>query len=61
MNDAVFGDFQVQLYFRMYLLCSIMHFAFRRYSGADINIVVRDAMMAPVRKVQTATHFKKAG
>lgn len=29
------------------------------YSGADINIVVRDAMMAPVRKVQTATHFKK--
>jgi len=29
------------------------------YSGADIAIVVRDALMQPVRKVQTATHFKK--
>lgn len=29
-----------------------------RYSGADISIVVRDALMEPVRKVQTATHFK---
>ena len=27
------------------------------YSGADINIVVREALMQPVRKVQTATHF----
>lgn len=29
------------------------------YSGSDIAIVVRDAMMQPVRAVQTATHFKK--
>lgn len=28
------------------------------YSGADISIVVRDALMEPVRKVQSATHFK---
>eukprot|EP00124_Ichthyophonus_hoferi_P004620 Ihof_evm1s532 gene=Ihof_evmTU1s532 len=29
------------------------------YSGADINVVVRDALFQPVRKVQMATHFKK--
>ncbi|KAF6776963.1 hypothetical protein AHF37_03531 [Paragonimus kellicotti] len=29
------------------------------YSGADIAIVAREAMMMPVRKVQTATHFKR--
>lgn len=29
------------------------------YSGADISIVVREALMLPVRVVQNATHFKK--
>ncbi|TKR92650.1 hypothetical protein L596_007264 [Steinernema carpocapsae] len=29
------------------------------FSGHDVSIVVRDALMQPVRKVQTATHFKR--
>jgi len=29
------------------------------FSGADISVLVRDSLMQPVRKVQTATHFKK--
>uniref|UniRef100_A0A8B9FN76 AAA+ ATPase domain-containing protein n=1 Tax=Amazona collaria TaxID=241587 RepID=A0A8B9FN76_9PSIT len=29
------------------------------YSGADISTIVQDALMQPVRKVQSATHFKK--
>jgi len=29
------------------------------FSGADIGILIRDAIMQPVRKVQSATHFKK--
>ena len=29
------------------------------YSGSDIAIVVRDALMQPVRKVLNATHFKE--
>uniref|UniRef100_A0A672HH96 vesicle-fusing ATPase n=1 Tax=Salarias fasciatus TaxID=181472 RepID=A0A672HH96_SALFA len=29
------------------------------YSGADVSIIVRDALMQPVRKVQCATHFKR--
>jgi len=34
-------------------------FAAPRYSGADIAVLVRDALMEPVRKVQQATHFKQ--
>ena len=29
------------------------------YSGADIGIVTRDAIMQPLRKVQGATHFRQ--
>jgi vacuolar protein-sorting-associated protein 4 len=29
------------------------------YSGHDIAVVVKDALMQPVRKIQAATHFKK--
>ena len=30
-----------------------------KFSGADISVLVRDALYQPVRKVQNATHFKK--
>jgi len=29
-----------------------------RYSGADINILIRDACFEPIRNAQNATHFK---
>lgn len=29
------------------------------YSGSDISIAVQDALLQPVRKIQTATHYKK--
>ncbi|KAJ1728905.1 Vacuolar protein sorting-associated protein 4 [Coemansia biformis] len=29
------------------------------YSGSDIAVIVRDALMQPIRKVQLATHFKR--
>ena len=29
------------------------------YSGADVGLVVREAIMKPIRKIQSATHFKK--
>jgi len=29
------------------------------YSGADLGVVVRDAIYEPVRKVQAATHFRR--
>lgn len=30
-----------------------------RYTGADISVAIRDALMEPVRRIQSATHFKK--
>ncbi|ODV95365.1 hypothetical protein PACTADRAFT_50099 [Pachysolen tannophilus NRRL Y-2460] len=29
------------------------------YSGHDVAVSVRDALMQPIRKIQTATHFKR--
>lgn len=29
------------------------------YSGADIHVLVKDALMEPIRKIQTSTHFKR--
>lgn len=29
------------------------------YSGSDISIIVQDSLMQPIRKVQSATHFKR--
>jgi vacuolar protein-sorting-associated protein 4 len=29
------------------------------YSGSDINVLVRNALMEPIRIIQMATHFKK--
>lgn len=31
------------------------------YSGHDIAVVVKDALMQPIRKIQSSTHFKKIG
>ncbi|KAI9654707.1 MAG: Vacuolar protein sorting-associated protein 4 [Alyxoria varia] len=45
--------------------CELDAKAFRRlaelsegYSGSDVSIAVQDALMQPVRKIQTATHYK---
>ena len=29
------------------------------FSGSDINVLIRDALMQPIRKIQMATHFKR--
>ena len=36
----------------------IIHYIYR-YSGSDICIIVKDAMMEPIRKCQRAKKFKK--
>jgi vacuolar protein-sorting-associated protein 4 len=30
------------------------------FSGSDVNVVVKDVLMEPVRKTQEATHFRRA-
>lgn len=30
------------------------------FSGSDVNVVVKDVLMEPVRKTQEATHFRQA-
>ena len=30
------------------------------FSGSDVNVVVKDVLMEPVRKTQEATHFRHA-
>ncbi len=30
------------------------------FSGSDVNVVVKDVLMEPVRKTQEATHFRCA-
>ncbi|KAF8541923.1 P-loop containing nucleoside triphosphate hydrolase protein [Trichophaea hybrida] len=46
--------------------CELVHADFRTlaemsegFTGSDISIVAQDALMQPVRKIQTATHYKK--
>lgn len=41
------------------LLEHLLSFICYRYSGSDIAVVVRDALMQPVRKVLGAEHFKQ--
>jgi SpoVK/Ycf46/Vps4 family AAA+-type ATPase len=30
------------------------------FSGSDINVIVKDVLMEPIRKTQEATHFRRA-
>jgi len=41
------------------VLAKVVLYAYYRYSGSDIAVIVRDALMQPVRKVLSATHFKE--
>ena len=45
----------MSIFLRVVLACAQPHF---RYSGSDIAVVVRDALMQPVRKVLSAMYFK---
>lgn len=48
----------MSIYQMCFTFCVNVNFCYFRYSGSDIAVVVRDALMQPIRKVQTATHFK---
>ena len=34
-------------------------FTIRSYSGADIGVVCREALLRPIRRLGSATHFKR--
>lgn len=42
----------------MQMLTGMVMFSYR-FTGSDIVIVVRDALMEPIRTVQKATHYMK--
>lgn len=65
-NELLPGDYKI-LSERTDGYCSTCFFTLHdlrlgycRYSGADISVVVRDALMQPIRKFISATHFKPA-
>lgn len=57
MFELAVGDTKCELSQQDYKTLGAMS---EGYSGSDISIAVQDALMQPVRKIQTATHYKKA-
>ncbi|KAK5133032.1 Vacuolar protein sorting-associated protein 4 [Meristemomyces frigidus] len=56
MFELAIGDTPCQMAAEDYRVLSKLS---EGYSGSDISIAVQDALMQPVRKIQTATHYKK--
>lgn len=56
MFELAVGDTKCQMNQQDYKTLAQMS---EGYSGSDISIAVQDALMQPVRKIQTATHYKK--
>jgi vacuolar protein-sorting-associated protein 4 len=56
MFELAVGDTKCELSQQDYKTLAAMS---EGYSGSDISIAVQDALMQPVRKIQTATHYKK--